>query len=278
MKKPVELNSSTDSLINKSVHTSDGVLIGNVHYVDNTSVIVKRDVITTVYYHIPIRQVREWDGHAIWLTIGDKESKKHIFQTPNRKEPAAESLALEFEQDVLNQIIYHAEHHGLSLTNYINQILKRYFEWDRFEPKDGIVMLCAPVVRELFNNLTAAQIIVMAKNMAKNLLQKTVAKFAIERQNMDFNFFLSWLEDEMNNFAIEIRHIVSKDREDISDSPGGSNIHGRSSHHIFILRHDAGKNYSLYYKTMLEAIFNDVLQKNIFVITTGSTIRFEFVE
>ena len=78
----------------------------------------------------------------------------------------------------------------------------------------------------------------MAKNMGKNSLEKTIAK---QGQNMDLNFFLSWLEDEMNNYAIEIRHIVSKDGEDISNSPGGSNIHGRSSHHIFILRHDCRK-------------------------------------
>jgi len=164
------------------------------------------------------------------------------------------------------------------MTGYINQILKRYIEWDRFESKAGVVMLSAPVVRKLFNNLTAEQIIVMAKHIGKNSLQKTVAKFAIERQNMYLNFFLSWLEDEMNNYAIEIRHIISKGGEVISNSAGGSNVHSRSGHHIFILRHDAGRNYSLYYKTVLEAIFKDVLQKNILVITTGNMIRFEFVE
>jgi hypothetical protein len=115
----------------------------------------------------------------------------------------------------------------------------------------------------------------MAKNMGKNSLEKTIAK---QGQNIDLNFFLSWPEDEMNNYAIEIRHIVSKDEEDISNSAGGSNVHSSSSHHIFILRHDAGKNYSLYYKTVVESIFKDLLQKNIFVITTDNRIRLEFVE
>jgi hypothetical protein len=43
MTDPVlELNSSPDSFINKSVHTSDGVLIGNIHAIDKDSVVVKK--------------------------------------------------------------------------------------------------------------------------------------------------------------------------------------------------------------------------------------------
>jgi hypothetical protein len=54
MTDPVlELNSSPDNFINKSVHTSDGVLIGNIHAIDKDSVVVKRDVVTTIYYHVP---------------------------------------------------------------------------------------------------------------------------------------------------------------------------------------------------------------------------------
>jgi hypothetical protein len=50
MTDPVlELNSSPDNFINKSVHTSDGVLIGNIHAIDKDSVVVKRDVVTTIY-------------------------------------------------------------------------------------------------------------------------------------------------------------------------------------------------------------------------------------
>jgi hypothetical protein len=64
MPEPLRLNSSNinQNLINKSVHASDGVIIGTIHDIDKHSIIVKRDMISTVYYHIPISKVGEWDG------------------------------------------------------------------------------------------------------------------------------------------------------------------------------------------------------------------------
>ena len=141
MPKPLEIKSSRDSLINKSIHTSDGVYIGNIHDIeDDGLVIVKGDMITTVYYHIPRQLFGYWDGHAIWLTIDDKESKKYIFQTQNSKEFAGEPLELELEQHVLNHIIHQAGDLGISLTSYINQILKGYLEWNRSQAKSNLVL------------------------------------------------------------------------------------------------------------------------------------------
>jgi sporulation protein YlmC with PRC-barrel domain len=49
MPKPLEIKSSRDSLINKSIHTSDGVHIGNIHDIEDEGlVVVKGDMITTV--------------------------------------------------------------------------------------------------------------------------------------------------------------------------------------------------------------------------------------
>ena len=147
MPKPLEIKSSRDSLINKSIHTSDGFYIGNIHDIEDDSlVVVKGDMITTVYYHIPRQLLGYWDGHAIWLTIDDKESKKYISQTQNSKEFAGEPLELELEQDVLNHIIHQAEDLGISLNSYINQILKKYLQWNSFQAKSNLVLLPRPVV------------------------------------------------------------------------------------------------------------------------------------
>jgi hypothetical protein len=98
------------------------------------------------------------------------------------------------------------------------------------------------------------------------------------------NSFLSWLENEMNSYAIEIRHITSKKDGDTSHNDGDNSNSGinnnshSSSHHIYILKHDAGYKYSLYYKTLLESIFNEVLQKHISAKIKSTTLTFEFEE
>ena len=270
------LNSLKNDIIDKSVHTSNGVIIGNIHSIDDNSVVVKGDIISTVYYHIPIEKVKEWDGHALWLTIDDRESKNHVFPSHNKKESstaAIEPLNLELDVDTLSQITQGANSHGISPASYINQIIKRYLDWDKFEPKADIVTISKPVAKELFDNLSEEQIISMAKNSAKNALKETVIKFVKEHEQeaqgkhkVDVNSFLSWLEDEMNSYAVEIRHIIGK-----HDS-------SRHRHHTYILKHDTGYNYSLYYKTLLESIFDDILQKHISVKMTNSMVTFEFEE
>ena len=135
-----------------------------------------------VYYHIPRQLFGYWDGHAIWLTIDDKETKKYIFQTQNNEEFAGEPIELELEQDVLDHIIHQAEELGISLTSYINQIIKKYFQWNSFQAKSNLVLLSRPVVKEVFDKLTTEQIIFMAKNTGKYMLQSALVKFAIEAQ------------------------------------------------------------------------------------------------
>lgn len=72
---------------------------------------------------------------------------------------------------------------------------------------------------------------------------------------LDLNSFLSWIEADMDRYSIEIRHTI-KDN---------------GNHHAHILRHDARENYSLYYKTVLDLIFQEALQKRIYIITSNST-------
>ena len=53
------LNSLKNDVIGKSAHTSDGLIIGNIHDIDNDSVVVKGNIVSTLYYHIPIQKVKE---------------------------------------------------------------------------------------------------------------------------------------------------------------------------------------------------------------------------
>jgi len=252
------LNSSRDNLISKPVHTKDGFLIGRIHDIDKDSLVVKRNALTTIYYHIPIHKVRGWDGHALWLNIDDKESRGHILPTDS-KNTLADSMTFDLDESIANNILAEAERQGVSMNTYLNQIIKRFLEWDRFEPKAGMIPLSKLVVAELFGNRTRDEIIDIARRVGKNAVEDTAA-FIKGEKLLGLNSFLSWLEDEIDHYSIEIRHIT-KDN---------------GNHHTYVLRHNAGENYSLYYKTVLELIF-EALQKNIKVLTSNNTtLAFEF--
>jgi hypothetical protein len=259
MTEPLPVDLSRDEIINKPVHTSDGFLIGNIHTIDKHSVTVKRNTVTTVYYHIPMHKIKEWDGHALWLNIDDKESKGHLLPTYS-KNIAADSMTFDLEESIANNIRSKAESQGVSLNTYVSQIIKRFLEWDKFEPKAGIIPISKPILTELFINRTKEEVIDIARRVGKKAVQNTAA-FMEGEKTLDLNSFLSWLEAEMDTYSIEIRH----------------NIKDNGNHHAYILRHDAGENYSLYYRTVLELIFEEALQKRIDIITSNNTtLAFEF--
>ena len=85
----------------------------------------------------------------------------------------------------------------------------------------------------------------------------------------------------MNNYAFELRHIVTKaEGEDsyCSLSHGSPTTDTGFEHHKFILKHTAGQNYSLYCKTVFDLIFDQLLQKRIIVSTSANTITCDFEE
>jgi hypothetical protein len=214
-----------------------------------------------------LHKVREWDGHALWLNIDNNESKKHILPSYS-KDTTASSIRFDLDESIVNKMRAEAESQGIiSLNTYVNQIIKRFLEWDRFEPKSGIIPISKPVVMELFGNRSKDEIIDMARGVGKNAIEDIAAAFMKYTDDggvgklLDLNSFLSWLEDEMNNYSMEIRHITK----------------GNGNHHTYILKHDAGENFSLYYRTVLEVIFDDVLKKHIDVTISNDTIlAFEF--
>jgi hypothetical protein len=264
MTDPVlELNSSPDNFINKSVHTSDGVLIGNIHAIDKDSVVVKRDVVTTIYYHVPRQKLREWDGHALWLNIDDKESKIHILPTDS-KNIKTSSMTFDLDESIVDKLCAEIESQEITLNTYVIQIIRRFLEWDRFEPKSDIIPIPKPLVMELFGDRSKEEIMDLARRIGKNAIQNTAEAFIKDTGSdgrLDLNSFLSWLETEMNNYFTEIRHIVTDN----------------GSHHTYILKHDAGGKYSLYYQTVLESIFDGVLKKHIDITASNNTtLAFEF--
>jgi hypothetical protein len=62
----------------------------------------------------------------------------------------------------------------------------------------------------------------------------------------------------MKNSSVEVNHSIE----------GGT--------HTYILKHDLGENYSLFQKTVLELIFNDVLRKHIDCSFSDTILTFRF--
>ena len=184
-----------------------------------------------------------------------------IRETPEASNSIAEksttTKTFRIDNEVIRLIMQKAEQDGITLNTLVNHILKRYSEWDMYiENRAGIIPLTKPVAFELFKRLSKEEVM----NLALEVGKKAVYEITLfMRGGIDQDSFIDWFLSRMKNSSASV---VLK-----SASNGPK---------VYVIKHDMGENWSLYHKTIMEAIFSDTLQKPIHVTMTESTLTLEF--
>ena len=165
------------------------------------------------------------------------------------------TLTFRLDENVVTILRAESGTRHISLNAMVNQILQNFVEWSMYEPKVGMMSLFRSVVAEIFKKLTEQQIIEVAATVGKEAY--TDATLFMKRK-IDLDSFLSWLETRMKNSSIEISH------------------NSEESTHTYVLKHDLGKNFSLFQKTLLESIFGEVLGIHIDCDCSDKILSFRF--
>ena len=135
----------------------------------------------------------------------------------------------------------------------------RYYS--SYEPKVGMIPIAKPVLIQLFENISEDKIVEIATTVGRNTV-KDIALFMKHR--IDIDSFLEWFETRMKTASVEIS------RQNLDD---GNKIHS------YIVRHELGKNWSIFHKTIFESILQEVLGKPLKEFTVTPTMfSFSFEE
>ena len=70
-----------------------------------------------------------------------------------RKTTTTTTITFRIDTDTINKLRTESARNDRSLNTSVNQILKRYVQWDMFEPQAGIIPFAKPVVTELLANM-----------------------------------------------------------------------------------------------------------------------------
>lgn len=167
----------------------------------------------------------------------------------------SDTISFRLDNTVLEKLRKESDKQGISLNVLINQILKRYTEWDMFESKVGMIPVARPILDSLFKKLTKEETVELAKKIGSEIV-RDIATFMKGSMNLDS--FMSWFETRMHMSGFDMNHDVKNDT------------------HTYIIKHDLGENWSLYHKTVLEIIFRDILVKPIIVETNARMITLTF--
>jgi hypothetical protein len=165
------------------------------------------------------------------------------------------TFTLRIDEDVIKSLQNESELHDISLNTLINKILKRYIEWDLYAPKVGMIPMAKPVISSLFNMMNEEEILGLVSNFGKNVVQD-IAYFM--KMKTDPDTFLTWFEIRMRRSFVEFNHLQEND------------------HHIYVLKHDLGYNWSLYHKKILEKIFNEIFNKPVHISISDFMLTIQF--
>ena len=177
------------------------------------------------------------------------------------------SITFRLASFTIDELQQEANQKEISLNVLVNQVLKRYCDWDRYENRIGMMPLPKIMLSSLIDKaITIAKnngiediepyrddIIKQAAEIAFSLMKDSV--LFMEKQ---YNLWavLSVLEEYMKVSGIKADHKIEAGRK-----------------HVFIIQHELGENRSLFTKELLELIFENLAKVRIeSSITPNTTI------
>ncbi len=189
----------------------------------------------------------------------------------NVKTRKSRSITFRLDTNVLEELQRDADQAEFSLNVLVNQVLRRYVEWDRYENKLGMI----PVPKSLLSGVIdqtmklAADAGISELEFHRNKIVKSAAETAFNIMKESVLFMkkkcslwtvLSVLEEYM-----KVSGIVSDHRIEV----------GRR--HVFLIQHNMGENWSLFAKELLYMIFTELAEVTAEISTTPKTIKAEVI-
>ena len=158
-----------------------------------------------------------------------------------------ESLIKDLKQD--------SDFEKVNLNSLVYKILFNHVLWERYERKVGLLPMTKPFVKDAINRLSEKEIIHLAQKIEKDTSNNIFNAMKFDCTVDDFIEILrTWLN------VAWMQHYIRKEKNRCT----------------FRIQHDLGKKWSLYIKTSVVGLFEDIVGKKLGVKTTKNTISFVF--
>ena len=179
------------------------------------------------------------------------------------------SITFRLDSSVVEELQRDSNEGEISLNVLVNQVLKRYVEWDRYENKLGMMpipkLMLGTLIDEAMRLAADAKIVDLesyrskiVNNAAQTALRVMKDSGLVMRKEYSFWTVLDVLRQYMKVAGIVSDHRIEMGRK-----------------HVFIIQHDLGENWSLFAKELLSKIFIELAQVSAEISTTPNTVRAE---
>jgi hypothetical protein len=192
-------------------------------------------------------------------------------QRKSEQSKKTRSVTFRLDSYTLDELQQEAEQREISLNVLVNQTLKRYCQWDRYENRIGMM----PVPKIMLSSLIDRAINIAKNNGLENIepyrdeiiKQAAEIAFGLMKDSVlfmkkQYNLWvvLSVLEEYMKVSGIKADHKIENGRK-----------------HVFVIQHDLGENWSIFTKELLRLIFENLAKVRIDCNITSNTTIAEVV-
>jgi hypothetical protein len=177
------------------------------------------------------------------------------------------SVTFRLDSSVVDELQSEADNREISLNVLINQVLKRYAEWDRFETKIGMM----PVPKIILSSLIDKAITV-ARNSGIKDIERYRDEIIKEAAQIAFSLMKDSVLFMKRQYNLWVVLSVLEEYMKVSGIKADHKLEG-SRKHIFIIQHELGENWSLFTKELLALIFQNLANVRAdFSVTSNTTI------
>jgi len=191
---------------------------------------------------------------------------KNEEDNPNlNKTVKTRSITFRLESTIIEELQAEAEYRETSLNVLINQVLRRYSNWERYENKMGMLPIPKVILSSLMDEIMRIgkekgieDIIAFRTAIIKelSLIAFTFLKDSVLLIKKNYNLItvLEVLEQYMKVVGINSEHRIEDDGK-----------------HIYVIQHRLGENWSLFIKAFLILLFENLGKVKVDISSTQNT-------
>jgi hypothetical protein len=181
------------------------------------------------------------------------------------------SITFRIDSVIIEELQREADLKEISLNVLVNQVFRRYIEWDRYESKLGMMPVpkamlvsCLDKTMELAREAGIKgiesyrdQIARESAEIAFKLMKDSVM---FMKKKYDLWSVLAVLQDYMKISGITSDHMIETGRT-----------------HVFVIQHELGENWSSFAKELLNLIFSNLAEVKANISTTPNVVKAEVI-
>ncbi len=215
---------------------------------------------TPACYHNPYffdEKEREKGESNLLIHWRSNQTCIRILATGDTKKTKTETITFRLPSALIEELRGDAEMEGMSLNSYASRIFSNHVQWERYERKVGLLPMTEAFLKEVLSQLSDEQVVNLAQKLEKQKFKNILAFMKDSPTVADFvELMRTWLNVSWMQQSVEVR----------------------DGDYRFKIQHGLGGKWSLYVKTLITELAQDVLGKKVEARTMGDTILFSFRE